>query len=203
VRYVLGSQALSVFWSELRRSASNWRKPNEPKAALEPLSPTSGTAPGQSQKADPWTGYRPEAAAAALTFRHRLYEQKNRRRRLEPRRRRSKRDGLGRDRLGFRHDSPLTSGVPDYGNCELGLIAEINRALDRWLLAHGIVPEQMNRNPFYEWKGVAISPQAIDRFFKRSRASKLPLGLEQAGRFAISRQWVKLQLYVIRRSDHR
>jgi len=28
-------------------------------------------------------GYRPETAAAALTFRHRLYEQKNRRRRLE------------------------------------------------------------------------------------------------------------------------
>jgi hypothetical protein len=53
-------------------------------------------------------------------------------------------------RDGFRHDSPLTSGVPDYGNCELGLIAEINRALDRWLLACGIVPEQMNRNPFYE-----------------------------------------------------
>ncbi|MBV8176368.1 MAG: hypothetical protein JO151_17645 [Verrucomicrobia bacterium] len=28
--------------------------------------------------------------------------------------------------------------------------------------------------------GVAMSPQAIGRFFKRSRASKLPLGLEQA-----------------------
>jgi len=203
VRYVLGSQALSVFWSELRRSASNWRKPNEPKAALEPLSPTSGTAPGQSQKADPWTDIAPrqlrQHSPSVTVFMSRKIGDGD----LKPRRRRSKRDGLGRDRLGFRHDSPLTSGVPDYGNCELGLIAEINRALDRWLLAHGIVPEQMNRNPFYEWKGVAISPQAIDRFFKRSRASKLPLGLEQAGHFAISRQWVKLQLYVIRRSDHR
>jgi hypothetical protein len=44
----------------------------------------------------------------------------------------------------------LTCGVPDYGNYELGLIAEINRALDRWLLGHGIVPDQMSRNPFYE-----------------------------------------------------
>ncbi|MBV8176369.1 MAG: hypothetical protein JO151_17650 [Verrucomicrobia bacterium] len=60
---------------------------------------------------------------------------------LKLRRRRSKRDGLGRDGVGFRHDSPLSSGVPDYGNYELGLIAEINRALDRWLLAHGFVPE--------------------------------------------------------------
>lgn len=59
---------------------------------------------------------------------------------LKPRRKRSKRDGLGGDGVGFRHDSPLTSGVPDCGNYELGLIAEINRALDRWLLAHGIVP---------------------------------------------------------------
>ena len=203
MRYVLGSQALSVFWSELRRSASNWRKPNEPKAALEPLSPTSGTAPGQSQKADPWTDIAPrqlrQHSPSVTVFMSRKIGDGD----LKPRRRRSKRDGLGRDGFGFRHDSTLTSGVPDYGNYELGLIAEINRALDRWLLAHGIVPEQMNRNPFYEWKGVAISPQAIDRFFKRSRASKLPLGLEQAGHFAISRQWVKLQLYVIRRSDHR
>jgi hypothetical protein len=69
---------------------------------------------------------------------------------LKPRRGRSKRDGLGRDSVGFRHDSPLTSGVADYGNYELGLIAEINRAQDRWLLAHGIVPEQVSPNPFYE-----------------------------------------------------
>jgi hypothetical protein len=49
---------------------------------------------------------------------------------FKPRPRRSKRDGLGRDGVGFRHDSPLTSGVPDYGKYELGLIAEINRVLD-------------------------------------------------------------------------
>ena len=51
----------------------------------------------------------------------------------------------------------MTSGVPDYGNYELGLIAEIKRALDRWLLAHGIVAEKMSRNPFYEQKGVTIN----------------------------------------------
>jgi hypothetical protein len=34
--------------------------------------------------------------------------------------------------------------------------------------------------------GLAISPQAIGRFFKRSRASKLPLGLEQSGAPGVS-----------------
>jgi hypothetical protein len=76
---------------------------------------------------------------------------------LKPRQRRSKRDGVGRDGVGFRHDSPLRSGVPDYGNYELGLIAELNRALDRWLLAHGIAPEQASRHQFYESKGLAAS----------------------------------------------
>jgi hypothetical protein len=35
---------------------------------------------------------------------------------LKPRRKRSKRDGLGRDGVGFRHDSALSSAVPNYGN---------------------------------------------------------------------------------------
>ena len=34
--------------------------------------------------------------------------------------------------------------------------------------------------------GVAMSPQAIGRFFKRSRVSKLPLGLEQASALGVN-----------------